>query len=255
MSCSAVKAPNALRMRIEAQVLSVMRTGSLQLRRTRCGRRDARDHFFGSDFAVVALAPLGEDAVAVLGGPREVVLDQPLLVVGRARWPAAAATPGCATIAKFLPYSIIASLLDAQSASFFAASSFLVPLMMPIASRSQPRPSFGNTRSIGAPLAFLRVGAVLERDADHVLAGGRPCCTAWSPSACTARCSRAARPCTSSRALAVVAPQLQPGGDVEVAGARRRRVAASRSGPCRPAWSGPSRSRASGCPSSAPRPC
>ena len=27
--------------------------------------------------------------------------------------------------------------------------------MMPNASRSQPRPSFGNTRSIGAPLALL----------------------------------------------------------------------------------------------------
>src|SRR5687767_12300109 len=49
----------------------------------------------------------------------------------------------------------MASLLDAQSASFFAASIFLVPLWMPNDSRSQPRPSFGNTRSIGAPLALL----------------------------------------------------------------------------------------------------
>ena len=58
-------------------------------------------------------------------------------------------------MAKFLPYNIIASLLDAQSASFLAASSFLVPLWMAKASRSQPRPSFGNTRSMGAPLALL----------------------------------------------------------------------------------------------------
>src|SRR5262245_48074075 len=49
----------------------------------------------------------------------------------------------------------MASLLEAQSASFLAASSFLVPLWMPNASRSQPSPSFGNTRSIGAPLALL----------------------------------------------------------------------------------------------------
>ena len=35
---------------------------------------------------------------------------------------------GCAVMAKFLPYSIMASLLEAQSASFLAASSFLVPL-------------------------------------------------------------------------------------------------------------------------------
>src|SRR3979490_2232985 len=67
------------------------------------------------------------------------------------------ATPGCAVMAKFLPYRIIAFLLEAQSASFFAASSFLVPLWMPNASRSQPRPSFGNTRSIGAPLALLEL--------------------------------------------------------------------------------------------------
>src|SRR5882672_8315924 len=65
------------------------------------------------------------------------------------------ATPGCAVMAKFLPYNSIAFLLEAQSASFFAASSFLVPLWMANASRSQPRPSFGNTRSIGAPLALL----------------------------------------------------------------------------------------------------
>src|SRR6185503_21028738 len=58
-------------------------------------------------------------------------------------------------MAKFLPYSFIAFLLEAQSASFFTASSFLVPLWIAKASRSQPRPSFGNTRSIGAPLALL----------------------------------------------------------------------------------------------------
>ena len=66
-----------------------------------------------------------------------------------------AATPGCAVIAKFLPYSSMASLLLAQSASLRAASSFLVPLWMAKASRSQPRPSLGNTRSMGAPLALL----------------------------------------------------------------------------------------------------
>src|SRR5688500_5196457 len=65
------------------------------------------------------------------------------------------ATPGCAVTAKFLPYRIIASLLLAQSASFLAASSFLVPLWIANASRSQPSPSFGNTRSIGAPLDLL----------------------------------------------------------------------------------------------------
>src|SRR5687767_9112696 len=65
------------------------------------------------------------------------------------------ATPGCAVIAKFLPYSIMASLLLAQFASFLAASSFLVPLWMAKASRSQPNPSLGNTRSIGAPLLLL----------------------------------------------------------------------------------------------------
>ncbi|RYF74264.1 MAG: extracellular solute-binding protein, partial [Comamonadaceae bacterium] len=36
-----------------------------------------------------------------------------------------------------------------------AASSFFVPLWMANASRSQPRPSLGNTRSIGAPLDLL----------------------------------------------------------------------------------------------------
>src|ERR671915_27927 len=58
-------------------------------------------------------------------------------------------------MAKFLPYSFMAFLLEAQSASFFAASSFFVPLWIANASRSQPRPSFGNTRSIGAPFALL----------------------------------------------------------------------------------------------------
>src|SRR3954462_6889407 len=49
----------------------------------------------------------------------------------------------------------MASLLDAQSASFLAASSFFVPFMMPMASRSQPSPSLGKTSSMGAPFILL----------------------------------------------------------------------------------------------------
>src|SRR5438552_11047479 len=41
----------------------------------------AHSHLLWLRLAVVALGPLGEDPVAVLGGPREVVLDQTLFVV------------------------------------------------------------------------------------------------------------------------------------------------------------------------------
>src|SRR6218665_2104880 len=54
-------------------------------------------------------------------------------------------------MATFFWYICLASLLGDQSANFLAASSFLVFFMMPVASMSQPRPSLGNTRSIGAP--------------------------------------------------------------------------------------------------------
>src|SRR5260221_6452701 len=68
----------------------------------------------------------------------------------------------------------MAFLLEAQSASFFAASSFLVPLWIAKASRSQPSPSFGNTRSIGAPFALL----VLPRYSKEMPATNSPA-AAW----------------------------------------------------------------------------
>jgi hypothetical protein len=42
----------------------------------------------------------------------------------------------------------------AKSASFLAASRFLVPFMMAVASMSQPMPSAGRMTSSGAPLFF-----------------------------------------------------------------------------------------------------
>ncbi|MCY1458915.1 hypothetical protein D9M71_763410 [compost metagenome] len=62
--------------------------------------------------------------------------------------------PGWASTAKFSLYSSMAAGLAEKSASFFAASRFGVPLMMPVASISQPRPSFGRTMSSGAPWRF-----------------------------------------------------------------------------------------------------
>src|SRR6266446_1790026 len=67
----------------------------------------------------------------------------------------ASAMPGCAVMAKLRPYSVMASVLDAQSASSLAAEARRVPLTIAKDSRSQPSPSFGNTRSMGAPLALL----------------------------------------------------------------------------------------------------
>ena len=60
--------------------------------------------------------------------------------------------PGMAVIAKFLAYSSLASRVDAQSASLRAVTMLGVPLTMAVDSRSQPRPSCGNSTSIGAPL-------------------------------------------------------------------------------------------------------
>ena len=59
---------------------------------------------------------------------------------------------------------------DDQSANFFAASSFFVPFMMPTASRSQPRPSVGKIRSIGAPDALV----VLARYSNAMPMGNSP---------------------------------------------------------------------------------
>ena len=74
-------------------------------------------------------------------------------------------------------------------------------------------------------LGLVAVGAVLERDADDVLAGGRhvagfePECVYWAMFSCSASMYFQPPPLPSW------SPQsVQPGGDVEVAGARRRRV-------------------------------
>ncbi|MCY1306317.1 hypothetical protein D9M70_561720 [compost metagenome] len=60
--------------------------------------------------------------------------------------------PGWASTAKLALYRSMASRLAEKSASFRAASSLAVPLTMPVASISQPRPSLGSTMSSGAPL-------------------------------------------------------------------------------------------------------
>ena len=130
--------------------------------------------------------------------------------------------PGTATIAKFFAYSSIACVRREPSpSSFFAASSFFVLFMMPDR-LDVPAQAFLREDEVDRRARLLgRDRAVLERDADRELAGAGLAARLASPSACTARCSRAARPCTSSLGLA---PHLQPAGDVEEAGARRSRV-------------------------------
>ena len=70
--------------------------------RERRSRRDAPDSLLRLGLDVVALGPFGEDLVAVLRGPGEVVLDQALLVVGRHVRRAASRRPAARAIAKFL---------------------------------------------------------------------------------------------------------------------------------------------------------
>ncbi len=63
---------------------------------------------------------------------------------------------------------------------------------MPNASRSQPRPSFGNTRSIGAPLALLLLARYSNEmpstysPAAAMLHGLEPECVYWAMFSCSA---------------------------------------------------------------------
>jgi len=83
-------------------------------------------------------------------------------------------------------------LLLAQSASFLAASRFFVPLWIAKASRSQPSPSFGNTRSIGAPRALLALARYsklmpMTNSPDPAMLQGRdPECVYWAMFSCSA---------------------------------------------------------------------
>ena len=76
--------------------------------------------------------------------------------------------------------------------SFFAASTFWVPLTMPMASRSQPSPSFGNTSSIGAPRAFSRLARYSKEmpttysPAAAAAQGREPECMYWAMFSCSA---------------------------------------------------------------------
>ncbi len=79
--------------------------------------------------------------------------------------------PGTASTAKFFSYSAIASREAEKSASLRAASRFLLPLTMAVASMSQPRPSLGSTISIGAPSFF----DFMARYSNAMPIGNSPC--------------------------------------------------------------------------------
>src|SRR6476659_9806165 len=79
-SSSAVKRPKRLVMPVSDRKV----TGGAPARSTLCIRfpRLSFLALFRQRLAVVALRPLGEDLVAILRRPVEIVLDEPLLVVG-----------------------------------------------------------------------------------------------------------------------------------------------------------------------------
>ena len=226
-----------------------MRRGRLHLRRSACARlrrgacraaRAGTGVLLRQRLAVVALRPFGEDLVAILRRPVEIVLDQALLVVGGDEFerlrscPASRRRRSCWRTASSPPAS------RASPSASCAASSFLVRLH-DAAGLEVPAQPFGREdrcrparRTSWSPSRGTRTrcrSGIRRR---------RPACTAASPSACR----RAMFSCSASMNFhASCSPHIwiQP-DDVEEAGARRRRDWASRSCPCRRAWSGPSTS-------------